>query len=124
MVRGDASNWHIKKQRFPIAPLSDDEDFVSLDPNEFARIVSAETMRLLYSAIGELPPECRKVFRLLLTGKKVAAELLQISTSTVKAQKARGIILLRKNMGPSVLFILYLLEHKKIPLNLLIDFAN
>ena len=113
VVRGDASDWHIKKQRYPISALPDNEDFVTPDPDEFAKLVKAEMLRHIYNAIENLPTECRKIFRLLyIDGKKVAeiAEQLNLSPSTVKAQKARGLALLRKKITLLVLSIPVLVE--------------
>jgi RNA polymerase sigma-70 factor, ECF subfamily len=113
VVRGDASSWHIKKQRFPLAPIPDEEDPSLQDADEFAKLVKAETLRHLYNAIENLPAECRKIFRLLyIDGKKVAeiADELNISPSTVKAQKARGLALLRKKITLLVLSIPVLVE--------------
>lgn len=101
IVRGDASNWHKAQQRLPLSHIKDDEDFVSMDSDEFSKLVKAETLRHIYYGIESLPPECRKIFRLLyIDGKKVSeiAEQLQISTSTVKAQKARGLAMLRNKI--------------------------
>jgi RNA polymerase sigma-70 factor (ECF subfamily) len=113
VVRGDASSWHIKKQRNPIRALPDNEDFVSPYPDEFAKLVKAEMLRHIYNAIEALPAECRKIFRLLyIDGKKVAeiADELNLSPSTVKAQKARGLALLRKKITLLVLSIPVLFE--------------
>jgi RNA polymerase sigma-70 factor (ECF subfamily) len=111
VVRGDASSWHIKKQRLPLTALPDDEDPALQDVDEFAKLVKAETLRLIYNAIESLPAECRKIFRLLyIDGKKVAeiANELNLSPSTVKAQKARGLALLRKKITLLVLSIFLL----------------
>lgn len=108
VVRGDASRWRQKKQRLDVVAISDDEDPESTDPDEFARLVKAETLRHVYNAIEQLPGECRKVFRMLyVEGKKVKeiAKELNISPSTVKAQKARGLILLRKK----IIFLVFII---------------
>lgn len=112
LVRHDASRWHIKDQKLKIVPLKDFWRAQLLDHDEFSRLVKAETFGILYNTIESLPPECRKVFKLLLTGRKIAeiADLLKVSVSTVKAQKARGITLLKKRIDPSALFIISFLE--------------
>jgi RNA polymerase sigma-70 factor (ECF subfamily) len=113
IVRRDAAYWHQQKKRFTITALPGDEAIESPEPDEFAKLVKAETLRQLYNAIEQLPVECRKVFRMLyVEGKKVKeiAEELNISPSTVKAQKARGISLLRKKITLLVLSISLLVE--------------
>jgi len=67
----------------------------------FYNVIHAETIRQVMQAMTELPSECKKVFtKLFLEGKSVndAAEELQVTVSTVKNQKARGIKLLRKKL--------------------------
>ena len=51
-----------------------------------------EEYRLLFQAIDELPPRCREIFLLSLEGKKnkEIAEMLQVSTETIKTQKMRA----------------------------------
>ena len=77
-----------------------------------ADIIRAEVFSELYKALNSLPTECRKVFKMLyIDGKKVneIAEELKISPSTVKAQKARGLTLLKKKfIYPSSIFFLIL----------------
>ncbi|TAN02218.1 MAG: RNA polymerase sigma-70 factor [Chitinophagaceae bacterium] len=74
-----------------------------------AKIVESEVIRSLLEAIEGLPQECRKVIRLsFIEGMKAdeIAQKLQVSLSTVKSQKARGIELLRKRLPNSLLQIL------------------
>jgi RNA polymerase sigma-70 factor (ECF subfamily) len=66
-------------------------------------MISAETVRLLYEAINELPAQCKKVFtKLYVEGKSVAeiATEMNVAVSTVKNQKARGIKLLKPKLSP------------------------
>jgi RNA polymerase sigma factor (sigma-70 family) len=68
------------------------------DRDCFEKMVTAETIHLLYKAIDELPVQCRKVFtKLYVEGKSVAeaAAEMKVTVSTVKNQKARGIKLLK-----------------------------
>jgi RNA polymerase sigma-70 factor (family 1) len=65
--------------------------------NIFRQEVEAELMELLYASIENLPKKCRNVFKLTLIGltyEEIAAHL-NISESTVRNQKARGLKLLR-----------------------------
>lgn len=65
-------------------------------------LVEAELLREIYGAINELPAACRKVFTMLyIEGKsikQIAAEL-QLSVSTVKTQKQRGLAFLKKRFS-------------------------
>jgi len=79
----------------------------------FNSLVTAETLRLLLHAIHCLPEECSKVFRLLyIEGKSVkeTAEALQVSPSTVKTQKKRGIETLRKTFHLSIMLIIVAID--------------
>lgn len=75
-------------------------------------IIRAEVIGNLYKAISSLPTECRKVFKMLyIDGKKVSeiAEALQVSPSTVKSQKTRGLAILKnKFTNTSLIFFLIL----------------
>jgi len=55
-------------------------------------------MARLHEAIYQLPPQCRTIFlKLYIEGKSIAetADELQLTASTIRNQKARGIKLLR-----------------------------
>lgn len=81
------------------------------EENYLVHIIRTETIRELYAAMNTLPKECKRVFDLLyVEGKSVreAAEELAVSISTVKAQKARGLQLLRLKIN-SFSMIFYLL---------------
>jgi RNA polymerase sigma-70 factor (ECF subfamily) len=61
-------------------------------------IIRAETLRQVNEAMDQLPAQCKKVFfKLYIEGKSVneTAEELELTVSTIKNQKARGIKLLR-----------------------------
>ena len=77
------------------------KDLTISNNNFIDQIISAELAKQLQKALEELPSECRKVFYLAYkegkTNKEVA-ETLQLSIHTVKAQKKRGLFLLRKKM--------------------------
>ena len=79
------------------------EDFIL---NEITR---AEVLRELYAAISELPEGCRNVMELYYRyglGHKDISNQLGVTVSTVKNQKARGILLLKKKLGSSFLHFL------------------
>lgn len=109
IVRNDALKYlHTKKQE-----LAANKEVIYLYANQnekdhFNSLVIAETSRELLNAINSLPVECSKVFRLMyIEGKTIqeTAEALQLSPSTVKTQKKRGIEALRKSLHLSILTV-------------------
>lgn len=82
-----------------------------------ANTIKAETLRELHIVINELPPQCRKIFTKLYiegkTTKETAAEL-GLAYSTVKAQEARGLSLIKLKLGHnysgSLLTLFFLLQ--------------
>jgi RNA polymerase sigma factor (sigma-70 family) len=84
------------------------DEFELVTPSHEESVIEHEQMLIksevygdLHNSIKKLPKECRKIFRrLYIQGKTVAetAKELKIKISTVKNQKARGIMLLRKQM--------------------------
>jgi RNA polymerase sigma-70 factor (family 1) len=84
---------------------------VNFEDNYESDIIRAEFFAELYLAINSLPKECKKVFTMLYIHGKTVKEIskeLKLSPSTIKAQKARGLIILRKKIVPLsiVLFLL------------------
>lgn len=67
------------------------------------RLIEAEVYRQIYLAIDRLPPQCRKIFIKLLSGKKTdqIAKELKLSVDTVRSQKARALVLLKGQMDSS-----------------------
>ncbi len=79
--------------------------------NELTRLeqlIVSETYRELYAAIEALPDQCRRVISLSYlegkSGKEVADEL-QIDHITVRTQKHRGVMLLRKRLKYVLFFL-------------------
>ncbi len=72
-------------------------------------IYEAETIRLLYKAVDELPSECRQVAMLSLQGLSTGeiARQLQITPAAVSNQKARAVRLLKFKIPAIAGFILY-----------------
>ena len=71
-------------------------------------IIRTETLRHLEGAIDSLPAQCRTVFIKLFTEGKTlseAAEEMGLSIFTVKAQRQRGIKLLRERLAPLLVFV-------------------
>lgn len=109
IVRNDALKYLRKEKQ----ELASNKEVVYLYGNQnekdhFNNLVTAEISRELLNAINSLPAECSKVFRLMyIEGKtiKETAEALQLSPSTVKTQKKRGIEALRKSLHLSIVMI-------------------
>lgn len=71
------------------------------EQNKEDEIIHAEVIAILHAALNELPPACREIFmKYFLEGKGYAeiAKELNLSVSTVRNQKARGLSLLRKKI--------------------------
>jgi len=67
-------------------------------------IIKAETISNLHKAITHLPSQCRTVFtKLFIEGKSVSetAQEMNLTISTIKNQKARGIKLLKPLLSPA-----------------------
>ncbi len=88
-----------------------DQHKSSIDPEEEEKsvvehIIHAEILGEIHHAISSLPPGCAAVFRKGylegLSNTKIA-EQLNISINTVKSQKQRGLLLLRKVISPEML---------------------
>lgn len=66
------------------------------------RIIEAETLHRLYTAMETLPPRCGRVLRLYYLEEKSLQEIatdMNVSINTVKTQKGRAVELLRKRVG-------------------------
>jgi len=66
-------------------------------------IIKTETINNLHLAIAHLPNQCKKVFtKLFIEGKSVSetAQEMNLTISTIKNQKARGIKLLKPKLLP------------------------
>jgi RNA polymerase sigma-70 factor (ECF subfamily) len=64
-------------------------------------IIKAETIHQLHIAISQLPTQCKKIFtKLYVEGKTVSeiAEEMNLTISTIKNQKARGLKLLKPKL--------------------------
>lgn len=87
-----------------------DEDDTD-DYNFLEEATRQETMRILYAAIDQLPPQTRKVIRLNLEGKNntEVAEELKISVNTVKCLKKSAYVTLRSLLSKDYFLILVFL---------------
>ena len=76
--------------------------FDESESSKFQKIIETETYREIFLAIEKLPPQCRKIFQMLFfEGKnhQQIAEELDLSVSTIHNQKARALMLIRKNIA-------------------------
>lgn len=74
-------------------------------------MIDAEVLREALSALDELPAKCQAIIKMLfIQGKEIGqvAKELNLSTGTVRTQKARGLSLLRKKLSVvKILFTLF-----------------
>ncbi|MCG2615531.1 sigma-70 family RNA polymerase sigma factor [Terrimonas sp. NA20] len=106
IARRDAFKWTQQKQK---APRLETLQELTAATTELLPMIHEEIRTTIHNAIQTLPNRCRQVFELLYIEDKnideVASSLL-ISPYTVRAQKARGLSLLRPKL-------LSILEKKK-----------
>lgn len=97
-TRNASINWLKQSQRQKASEMGraalaeTDESYILED------IVKAELLREIYNVLDNLPSQCKKIMTLLyVQGKstKEAAKELNLTTGTVKSQKARGLMLLK-----------------------------
>ena len=111
IVRHDCFKWH--RQQAKATVLQKEVAYLSSTDSEkdhFANLVESELSRQLQQTIDVLPAECRKIFKLLYAEGKTVAQVaseLQLSPSTVKTQKTRGLVILRKKMAHYLSLLFY-----------------
>ncbi len=112
IVRNDCLKFHEQKKRS--VTMHNEITYlrnVDLNDNVEADIIRAEFLGELYKTLNSLPMECRKVFTMLyIQGKNITeiANELNLSPSTIKTQKARGLAVLRKKIiSASSIFFLF-----------------
>ncbi len=88
------------------------QNMVPLSEKELAHVLDAETLGILYRSILMLPPACRKVIMMSLSGRKNAeiSQILNISINTVRAHKQKALMKLKDTI-PHLLFILFTIKH-------------
>ena len=100
VAKRDAFRWQQRQQKSRQVILPDQLPAIP-EPDHYSSMISTESRDLLHKAIEGLPPRCRQIFRLLyVQGKKTeeVAREMSISPDTVRAQKARGLNLLRPRL--------------------------
>jgi RNA polymerase sigma-70 factor (family 1) len=106
-IRNASINW-IRKEK---SQFKNEEAYLAFAPlnqqTALENIIRTETFRELEAAVDALPTQCRKVFiKLFVEGKSLSetAEEMNLSLSTIKNQRQRGIKLLRRQLiGPAFL---------------------
>jgi RNA polymerase sigma-70 factor (family 1) len=112
IVRNDCFSFLQHKNR--TAKAQKEIEYLSVanfEDNYEADIIRAELYSELYLAINSLPKECRKVFTMLYIHGKTIKEIsreLNLSSSTIKTQKSRGLVILRKKIIPLSIVLFYL----------------
>lgn len=83
----------------------------SFTEEELAGILDAETLGILYHSIFDLPPVCRKIMMMSLSGRKNAeiSQILKISVNTVRAHKQKAIEKLKKILPPELGMLLLII---------------
>lgn len=97
MVRYRCLN-HIRAQKLRLAPQSADDVENADDPTD--SYIFEDSLRIVMSAVDQLPRACREVFLLHLQGysAKEIAEKLSIASETVKKQKQIARKILREKI--------------------------
>ena len=106
-VHNDSINWLKKNNRRIRKDQNYSDHNRTVEPDRLELMIASETFQQIFSALDLLPPQCRKVITMIfLEGKKVreVAEELKVSPGTVKTHKARGILLLKKQI-PTLLLL-------------------
>jgi RNA polymerase sigma-70 factor (ECF subfamily) len=103
IVRNACLRWLDNQQRYTkhnqLAVLQNEIIQETIEQN----IIRTETINHIYQALEHLPPACRTIFKkLYIEGKSVkeTATELQLTDSTVKNQKLRGLRILRRQLLP------------------------
>lgn len=77
------------------------------------KIIEIEFHREIFATLNALPPNCRKIFEMIyLQGKNFEqiSEELNLSESTVRSQKARGLMLIRQRISWTIIIICTLVQ--------------
>lgn len=92
--------------------VSKDSSIFNVIPDNetiISSIVDAQVLSIINYSIDQLPDECGKIMRMILEGYSCAeiAIKLNLAPSTVRAQKRRGISILREKLPKDLFFILF-----------------
>lgn len=78
-------------------------NYTVVDDNILGRMMQTDVTNEVQAAVKKLPPECGRIMWLGYIegfGNREIAKQLQLSVSTVKNQKSRGLHLLKKKFAP------------------------
>jgi len=110
-VRHAGIDWLRKERRVQISGNDFTNTVQAEDRIVLENIIEAELLREIYAAIDKLPAQCRKVIEMIYVEGKTSTEIageLQLSISSIRNQKARGLGILRKLVQLPVLLTLLL----------------
>ena len=99
----NASIDHLRKVKRLRVSESGLQSATTIEQSVLHTIIESETIDHIIGTIGQLPPQCRRIFRLFyLHGKSYneIAQELNLSPQTVRNQKQRAAKLLRKMILP------------------------
>lgn len=102
IVKNDSLKWLAREGKAKAAMTEVSYLHPAQEDDYTHAIITSEVTRQLLSTINMLPSECKKVFKLIyLEGKSVkeTAEELQVSLSTIKTQKARGLKIIKTKLA-------------------------
>jgi RNA polymerase sigma-70 factor (ECF subfamily) len=102
VARNDAYKWLRQQQKKGVMQKQLQTVGASAEESQLELVIQSEFMSRLYTQMQQLPAGCRNVCNKLYVEGKTVAEVaaeLQLSVSTVKTQKARGVIALRHQMA-------------------------
>lgn len=84
---------------------------ISCTDTPYQQLIRAETYRIVHSALKDLPPGYRKVLTMHFIDGKSTGEIareLNAPVNTIKAQKLKGLKVLRKKLLHAILPLFYL----------------
>jgi RNA polymerase sigma-70 factor (ECF subfamily) len=93
--------WLQQQQRKTVHTKSYTGQINTTEQSYLNDIIKAETIHQLHIAISQLPSQCKKIFtKLYIEGKQVSeiAKEMNLTISTIKNQKARGLKLLKPKL--------------------------
>ena len=110
IARNRSLNW-VRDNKKSLEKLSEASlTFDTIEESFIDHLIKAEVIRDLHASIEMLPPQCRKIFKMLyIEGNDIreTAEILNLAPGTVYKQQARGIAILKKFVSPFIIFFLF-----------------
>jgi RNA polymerase sigma-70 factor (family 1) len=100
-VRNASINWNALQKRQLEAERAQSAARSEYDSYVLEDMIRAEWLREVYTTLDTLPPQCLKIATMLYVEGKSTRQIakeLNLSVGTVKTQKARGLVFLRKRL--------------------------